>query len=127
MNEGKTGAVIFYNVNPVYNYSEPKLLLDGLKKVELTVSMAMPWTKLLQFVELWLPTIIFLSRGTMLNLKKDFSVCSNQQLTIFTDPPGTDSLLKWAGSTTLFSAYLKQYWQQNFIGKQSEYTSASDF
>jgi molybdopterin-containing oxidoreductase family iron-sulfur binding subunit len=40
MNEGKTSVVIFHNVNPVYNYSDPKALLEGLKKVDLSVSTA---------------------------------------------------------------------------------------
>jgi molybdopterin-containing oxidoreductase family iron-sulfur binding subunit len=38
-----------------------------------------------------------------------------------------DSLLKWAGSTTLFNAYLKEYWIRNFAGKQSEYKTGTDF
>ncbi|MFN8135229.1 MAG: hypothetical protein U0Z17_08390 [Bacteroidales bacterium] len=34
---------------------------------------------------------------------------------------------KWAGNTTAFNAYLKNYWQQNFTSKQSEFASPATF
>ncbi|MDO9256525.1 MAG: Fe-S-cluster-containing hydrogenase [Bacteroidales bacterium] len=128
MNEGKTNAVIFYNVNPVYNYSEPKLLLDGLKKVELTVSLSNAIDETAAVCSVVAPDHHFLESWNDAEPKK--GLFSLQQPTInhiYWTRQAQESLLKWAGSTTLFSAYLKQYWQQNFIGKQSEYTSAADF
>jgi molybdopterin-containing oxidoreductase family iron-sulfur binding subunit len=128
MNEDKTGAVIFYNVNPVYNYSDPKLLQDGLKKVELTVSLSNAIDETADVCSVVAPDHHFLESWNDAEPKK--GLFSLQQPTInhiYLTRQAQDSLLKWAGSTTLFSAYLKQYWQQNFIGKQSEYTSATDF
>jgi Fe-S-cluster-containing dehydrogenase component/anaerobic selenocysteine-containing dehydrogenase len=128
MNEGKTGAVIFYNVNPVYNYSDPKLLLDGLQKVELSVSMANSRDETASACKVVAPDHHFLESWNDAEPKK--GIYSLQQPTInniYWTRQVQDSLLKWTGSAVLFSAYLKQYWQDNFKGKQSEYASGADF
>lgn len=128
MNEGKTGAVIFYNVNPVYNYSDPKLLQDGLQKVELTVSLANALDETASVCKVVAPDHHYLESWNDAEPKK--GLFSLQQPTIrnlYDTRQGQDSLLKWAGSATAFHTYLKEYWQKNFFGKQSEYASASDF
>ena len=128
MNEGKTGVVIFYNVNPVYNYSDPKSLLEGLKKVDLSISMANAKDETAAACTIVAPDHHFLESWNDAEPKKGFF--SLQQPTIrniYITRQAQDSLLKWSGSTVLFSAYLKQYWQQNFTSKQSEFLTASDF
>jgi Fe-S-cluster-containing dehydrogenase component/anaerobic selenocysteine-containing dehydrogenase len=128
MNEGKTGVVIFYNVNPVYNYSDPKLLQDGLQKVDLSVSMANASDETSAVCKVVAPDHHFLESWNDAEPKK--GIFSLQQPTInniYNTRLAQESLLKWTGSTTLFNAYLKQYWQQNFAGKQTEYATASDF
>jgi len=128
MNEGKTGVIIFYNVNPVYNYSDPKALLDGLKKVDLSVSFANTKDETAAACTIIAPDHHFLESWNDAEPKK--GIFSLQQPTIrniYITRQAQESLLKWAGSTVLYSAYLKQYWQQNFTSKQTEYSSASDF
>jgi molybdopterin-containing oxidoreductase family iron-sulfur binding subunit len=128
MNEGKTGAVIFYNVNPVYNYSDPKLLLEGLKKVELSVSTANAKDETAEVCKVVAPDHHFLESWNDAEPKK--GIYSLQQPTInniYWTRQVQDSLLKWTGSVVLYNAYLKQYWQDNFKGKQSEYASGADF
>ena len=128
MNEGKTGAVIFYNVNPVYNYSDPKSLLDGLQKVELSVSTSSSRDETANACKVVAPDHHFLESWNDAEPKK--GIYSLQQPTInniYWTRQVQDSLLKWTGSTVLYSAYLKQYWQDNFKGKQSEYASGTDF
>ena len=128
MNEGKTGTVIFYNVNPVYNYSDPKLLLDGLQKVELSVSTAISADETANACKVVAPDHHFLESWNDAEPKK--GIYSLQQPTInniYWTRQVQDSLLKWTGSIVQFNAYLKQYWQDNFKGKQSEYASGTDF
>jgi Fe-S-cluster-containing dehydrogenase component/anaerobic selenocysteine-containing dehydrogenase len=128
MNEGKTGAVIFYNVNPVYNYSDPKLLQDGLQKVDLTVSFANAMDETAALCKVVAPDHHYLESWNDAEPKKGlFSLQQPTIRNIYDTRQAQDSLLKWAGSTILFSAYLKQNWQQNFKGKQAEYTSVADF
>ena len=128
MNEGKTGVVIFYNVNPVYNYSDPKLLLEGLQKVGLSVSMATATDETSAQCTAVAPDHHFLESWNDAEPKN--GVFSLQQPTIrniYWTRQMQDSLLKWAGSTMQFNAYLKQYWQDNFKGKQLEYATSADF
>ncbi len=115
MNEGKTGVVIFYNVNPVYNYSDPKLLLDGLKKVDLSVSLANTKDETAAACTVIAPDHHYLESWNDAEPKK--GIFSLQQPTIrniYDTRQAQESLLKWAGSAVLYSAYLKQYWQQKF-------------
>ncbi len=128
MNEGKTAAVIFYNVNPVYNYSDPKSLLDGLKKVELSVSTATSRDETANICQVVAPDHHFLESWNDAEPKK--GTYSLQQPTInniYWTRQVQDSLLKWTGSVVLYKAYLKQNWQDNFKGKQTEYASGTDF
>ena len=124
LNEGKTGVVIFYNVNPVYNYFDSKLLVDGLKKADLSVSLANSKDETTAVCAVVAPDHHFLESWNDAEPKK--GVFSLQQPTIrniYWTRQAQDSLLKWAGSTVLYNAFLKQYWQQNFSSKQTEYTS----
>jgi len=41
MNEGKIGAVIIYNSNPVYTLPNSAAFVEGLKKVKLSVAFSM--------------------------------------------------------------------------------------
>ena len=128
MNEGKTGAVIFYNVNPVYNYSDPKALQDGIQKVDLTVSFATAKDETSDMCKVVAPDHHFLESWNDAEPQKGlFSLQQPTIRNIFNTRQAQDSFLKWAGNTTPYSAYLKQYWQQNFIGKQTEFSTASDF
>jgi len=128
MNEGKTGAVIFYNVNPVYNYSDPKSFQEGLQKVDLSVSFANAMDETAAICKVVAPDHHYLESWNDAEPKK--GIYSLQQPTIrniYDTRQAQDSLLRWAGNTTSFNAYLKQYWQQNFKGKQSEFTLVADF
>ncbi len=128
MNEGKVGAVIFYNVNPVYNYSDPKSLGEGLKKVALSISFANAMDETAAICNVVAPDHHFLESWNDAEPKKGiFSLQQPVMRNIFDTRQAQESLLKWTGNATLFSAYLKQNWQQNFKGKQSELVLASDF
>ncbi len=128
MNEGKIGAVIFYNVNPIYNYSEPKLLLDGLQKVDLSVSFANATDETAAVCKVVAPDHHFLESWNDAEPKKgSYSLQQPTMRNIYNTRQAQDSLLKWSGSTTLFNAFLKQYWLDNFAGKQSEYSSGAEF
>jgi len=128
MNEGKTGVVMFYNVNPVYNYSDPKSLIEALGKVELTVSLSNSKDETAALCKVVAPDHHFLESWNDAEPKKGlFSLQQPTIRNIFWTRQAQDSLLKWSGNITLFSAYLKQNWQQNFIGKQTESASPADF
>jgi molybdopterin-containing oxidoreductase family iron-sulfur binding subunit len=128
MNEGKTGVVIFYNVNPVYNYSDPKALIEGLKKADLTLSFANAKDETAAACTIIAPDHHYLESWNDAEAKKGiYSLQQPAIRNIYTTRQAQDSLLKWAGSTVLFSAYLKNYWQQNFASSQSEYATSAEF
>ena len=128
MNEGSTGVVIFYNSNPVYDYSDPKLLTEGLQKVALTISMATALDETSALCKIVAPDHHFLESWNDAEPKKGmFSLQQPTIRNIYFTRQAQDSLLKWAGSATTFNTYIKDYWQQNLLGKQSEYLVFNDF
>jgi molybdopterin-containing oxidoreductase family iron-sulfur binding subunit len=128
MNEGKTGVAVFYNVNPAYNYGDPKAFAEGLKKVTLSISLSTSKDETAALCTIVAPDHHYLESWNDAEPKTGYY--SLQQPTIrnlYLTRQAQDSLLKWSGNATLFSAYLKQNWQLNFASKQSEYAKASDF
>ncbi len=128
MNEGKTSVVIFYNVNPVYNYTDTKSLLEGIKKTDLSVSFANAKDETAAACTIIAPDHHYLESWNDAEPKK--GIYSLQQPTIrniYNTRQAQESLLKWVGNALPYSDYLKQYWQQNFTSKQSEFATTGDF
>jgi MoCo/4Fe-4S cofactor protein with predicted Tat translocation signal len=128
MNEGKVGAVLFYGVNPVYDYSDPKALLEGLKKTSLSLSFAVSSDETSAVCSVVAPDHHFLESWNDSEPKPgQYSLQQPCIRNIYWTRQVQDSLLRWTGSAVLFSDYLKAFWQQNFFGKQKDFTLAQDF
>lgn len=128
MNEGKTGVVLFYNVNPAYNYSDTKLFAEAIKKADYSISFSTSVDETSALCNAIAPDHHFLESWNDAEPKKGiFSLQQPVIRNIYNTRQVQDSLLKWAGNSVTFNTYIKQYWQQNFAGKQTEYASSSDF
>jgi len=128
MNQASIGAVIFYNVNPAYTYSDTKQFADALKKVETSISFASSIDETALLCKYVAPDHHYLESWNDAEVKT--GVYSLQQPTIrniFDTRQAQDSLLKWAGLTIPYLDFIKQYWQQNLVGKQSEFATFNAF
>lgn len=128
MNEGKIGAVFFYNANPAYNYSDTKQFAEALKKVETSISFATSSDETAKLCKYVAPDHHYLESWNDAEVKIGYY--SLQQPTIrniFDTRQAQDSLLKWAGSTAQYQEFIKQYWQQNLVSKQSEFPAFNNF
>lgn len=128
MNEGKVGAVIMYNSNPAYTYSNSKLFTDALKKIQTTVSFSHSSDETAKLCKYIAPDHHYLESWNDAEVKTgSFSLQQPCIRNIFDTRQAQDSLLKWAGSAISYIDFIKQYWQQNLIAKQTEFSSFNSF
>ncbi|MDO9274275.1 MAG: quinol:cytochrome C oxidoreductase, partial [Lutibacter sp.] len=70
MNEGKIGAVIIYNSNPVYTLPNASAFVEGLKKVKLSVAFSMQDNETANAVQYTLATPHYLESWGDVEIKK---------------------------------------------------------
>ncbi len=116
MKAGSVGALLMYNVNPVYDYPSSQDFLTGLKNTELTINMAVSRNETVgqsgyecpvnHFLESWDDAEIIPGQ---LSLAQP---CINP---IFNTRPFQDSLLKWSGKTATYHDYLSGNWEETYF------------
>ena len=128
MTEGSVGALILNHVNPAYDYPEVQKFLDGLSKVELTISLGEVNDETTKLAKYACPDHHYLESW---NDAEPYSgMYSFQQPTIhpiFNTRQSQDSLLKWAGAETDYHNYIKKYWEENLFGEQDKYVTFTSF
>ena len=110
MNSGAVGAVLAYNVNPVYSLSNSAEFVKGLEKVDLTVAMSTESNESVVAMEYVLPTHHYLESWG--DTQFDSTTYGLQQPTIqplFNTKQFQDILLNLSGNTTKYYEYLKDY------------------
>jgi molybdopterin-containing oxidoreductase family iron-sulfur binding subunit len=128
MNEGKIGALVLYDVNPAYDYPEAQKFIDGLGKVELTVSLGEVNDETSKLSKYVCPDHHYLESWN--DAEAYSGIFSLQQPTIhpiFNTRQAQDSLLKWAGVETDYRNYIKNYWEENLFGAQDKYATFTSF
>lgn len=125
---GKVGAVIFYGANPIYDHPRSKEIKEGLKKVELSVSLADRPDETAVAVEFICPDHYYLEAWNDAEPKKGyFSLCQPSITPIFKTRQAQESLLKWAGIEKSFYDYMREYWTASMYSSQNKYLTAQDF
>jgi molybdopterin-containing oxidoreductase family iron-sulfur binding subunit len=116
MNAGTIGGLILWNVNPVYDYNNPKAFISGLKKVKLTASFGSVIDETQEYVKYVLPGHHFLESWDDAEPKRGlFSLAQPAIRPIFNTRQPQDSLLKWMGKEGDYYAYLKNFWITNIL------------
>jgi len=129
MNAGKVGTLIIYGVNPSYTYPDTDAFNNGLKKVDNTISFAGMMDETSQNIKYIAPDHHFLESWGDSNPKEGYYSLSQPTITpIFNSRAATESFLVWAEATeTSHYDYLKKYWKENMLSKQSQYSDFEDF
>ena len=124
MEKGYVGAVMFYQVNPVYDYPEAEKLKKGLNKTELTISFASSLEETAKNCEFICPDHHYLeSWGDMQVIDSEISLMQPCIHPIFETRSFGDSLLSWMEKETGYYNYLKEYWEKNIFGGGLGFTS----
>ena len=120
MNAGEVGAVFFHNVNPVYEYYQASKVLEGLKKVPLTVSFAERMDETAKECKYIIPDHHYLeSWGDAQPKTGYFSLMQPGIAPIFKTRAFQDNLMAWAGNTTTYAQYWNQYWLTKMGSQQA--------
>lgn len=124
MNAGQVGAVMFQDVNPVYDFHAGAKFGEALKKVPLTVSFADRMDETAQLCKYVVPDHHFLeSWGDAEPKTGYYSLMQPGIAPLFKTRAFQDSLLVWAGIPGTYGDYWKQYWTSK-LGGQSNFDLA---
>jgi molybdopterin-containing oxidoreductase family iron-sulfur binding subunit len=122
MQKGAVNALLVYNVNPAYTWYNRDAFTEGLKKVDLTVSLSGTPDETSSLLQYICPDHHYLESWNDAEAKKEhFSLMQPAISQIFETRQMTDTLLKWSGSTLGFYDFIKAYWVGNLMPRQSAF------
>lgn len=122
LNAGIVKGLIFYNVNPLYDYPQAERLFSGIKQTELTVSLNSQNDETARMCQYVCPDNHYLeSWNDAEPVKGHFSLAQPLINPIFDTRQAQESLLKWSGKETGFMEYIQKHWEENLFPKQSLY------
>ena len=111
MNAGAIGTLLIHGANPVYSWFDANKFKAGLKKVKTVVSFAAKVDETAELCMYVLPDHHFLeSWGDAESKTGHFSFIQPTIYPLFKTRQWQDSLLKWAGASEDYLAYLKNFW-----------------
>ena len=120
MNEGKIGALIINNSNPVYTLPNSTAFVEGLKKLKLSVAFSMQDNETAKEVTYALATPHYLESWGDVSVKKGhFSLIQPTIKPLFNTRQFQDCLLVWAGNTSSYYDFLKETWSTEVLGGTS--------
>jgi MoCo/4Fe-4S cofactor protein with predicted Tat translocation signal len=125
MNAGKVAALLMHDVNPAYDYFEAEKFVSGLSKVPTTVSFNDRLDETTQKIKFATPDHHWLeSWGDAEPKTGYYSFIQPTISPLFKTRAFQDSLLIWAGDTSItYQDYVAKYWISK-LGGQSAYDSA---
>ena len=120
MGAGKVGAVITYNVNPVYNLAQGSEFASALAKVDLSVSFAEKKDETAAVMNFVCPDHNYLESWGDANPYTGVSALVQPTINpLFNTRQAQASLMTWTGLGADFYSYVKNYWNNNILGSTS--------
>ena len=127
MKAGKVGAVIAYNVNPVYNLAQGSEFASALAKVDLSVSFAEKKDETAAVMNFVCPDHNYLESWGDANPYTGVNALVQPTINpLFKTRQAQASLMTWTGLGADFYAYVKNYWNKNILGSTSWNTALHD-
>lgn len=128
MKKGSVNALLMWNVNPAYTWYSREAFTEGLKKVDLTVSLSGSPDETTNLVQYVCPDNHYLESWSDAEPKKDhFSLMQPAINQIFDTRQMTDSLLKWSDSQLKTYDFIHAFWSENMMKRQSEFHDSVNF
>lgn len=119
LKEASSGAVdvaLFLNSNPVYDYFDSKRVEEALAKVKFKVSFADRQDETASLATVIAPSHHYLeSWGDSEPIKGYYTIIQPTINPVFNTRQFEESLLTWAGNTTSYYDYLRNYWNTHIL------------
>jgi Fe-S-cluster-containing dehydrogenase component len=116
MKNGTIGALIMYNMNPVFDYPGSQDFLTGLKNTKLTVNMSVSRNETTGKAKYECPVNHYLESWDDAEIiPGQLSLAQPCIGPIFNTRSFQDSLLKWCGNPISYHDYLSANWQTNYF------------
>ncbi len=113
MKEGKIGALLTYNTNPVFTLPNSTAFVDGLGKVDLSIAFSMNEDETAKVMQYALAVPHYLeSWGDVMHQKGQYSIVQPTIKPLFYTRQFQDTILSWMGSDQSFYDFMKS----NFEG-----------
>ncbi len=125
---GKIDGIVFYNVNPLYNYSDKDRFENSLDKVSLQVSLSTSPDETSLMVDYNCPDHHYLeSWNDAEPVKGSFSLAQPVTHPLFNTRQAQDSLLKWSGNDLKYHDLLQQNWEEKLFQLQDRESDSKKF
>jgi len=128
MQKGEVKALLLWNVNPAYNWYKSDAFKEGLKNVDLTISLSGSPDETNNLFQYNCPDHHYLESWNDAEAKNDhFSLMQPTINQIFDTRQMADTLLKWSGSTISYYDFIKALWVERLMARQPEFTDPVGF
>ena len=118
MNAGSVGSLLIHGANPAYSWFDADKFKAGLKKVKITVSFNSKADETAELCKFVIPDHHFLeSWGDAEAKPGHISFIQPTIYPLFKTRQWQDSLLKWAGNSSDYFAFLKTFWAAKLGGE----------
>ena len=119
MNSGKVGALLTYNVNPVYSLSNSAEFVKGAKKVGLTVAMSQFVDETAKVMDYNLPSQHSLENwGDAMAVDGEYSLMQPTIRPLYDTRQFQDNLLAWIGADEDFYSFMQNNWKVNILSQE---------
>ncbi|MCB2194562.1 MAG: 4Fe-4S dicluster domain-containing protein [Bacteroidetes bacterium] len=121
-------GVIFYDCNPIYDYSANKKIEKALKNIDLSISLSTIPDETSELVNFVCPANNYLESWNDFNPKKGiYTIAQPCIQPIFDTRQEQESLLKWAGIDKSYYNYIKDVWQADIYSKTNRIFDFGNF
>jgi len=125
---GKVGAILFYNVNPAYDWVQGEAFAELMKKVPFKVSFADTMNETANLSDYVCPDNNYLESWNDAEPIGGFlSITQPAIRPIFNTRQFQDGLLSWMSKDVSFSDYMEDNWKSAYFPAQKEFSSFDKF
>lgn len=128
MNAGKVNALLVMDVNPAYDHPMAAAFTEGLSKVELSVALTYAADETSALTTYVCPDHHYLEAWNDAEVKTGFYSLSQPAIrSIFNTRAAQESLLRWAGNSIDFRAYMQKWWETNLFAADATFAGFTTF
>lgn len=120
-NQGRVGAVLFWNSNPLYDYHQPDAVRSALEKVDFKLSFADRADETASTLDAIAPNHNFLeSWGDANPFEGYYTIVQPTINPVYNTRQAEHSLLVWSGETSDYYTFVKNNWEENLLSGSSK-------
>lgn len=116
--EGIYANVIFYDVNPYYDYFNQAKLESAMKKIGAKISLATAPDETSEHSDYVSPDKHYLEKWDDFEVARGVFAFSQPVIqSLFNNRPAQESLLVWAGTATTYEDFIKHNWRSSLMAR----------